>query len=242
MLMIICDKCKKPAGLNSYVLTTEVIHNPVPMSPHDKGSASLNVETQYKMCLCDECYHKLGFPNPYEVKETGEVNFTDSSVIETTEEAPVAETPVVEASAVDTFVTNDTEVSVIETPTSEPVLVSEEQSPIPEGNDFLENNMESALDNVEFCMMEEPQKPTEAPTIEAVSQLKWVITHKGSDGVKYYKGYNKATGEVALTDNINEAYVFNDSEKAIQRAISLNKTGKDFTVAPYTKGSKNEEN
>lgn len=76
MIQVICDKCKENCDLNAYVLTVEVIHNPSPVAPNDIGSLKITDDNTFmKMCLCQNCYRELEFPNIYEVKRTGKFNW-----------------------------------------------------------------------------------------------------------------------------------------------------------------------
>lgn len=66
MIQIICDKCKNPCGLNAYVISVDVIHNPNPTNYMDRGNIHLTDDNAHmRFCLCQECYGKLNFPNIY---------------------------------------------------------------------------------------------------------------------------------------------------------------------------------
>lgn len=80
MVKVICDKCNKDCDLNAYVLSVEVIHNPSPHSPLDFGDIKLTCDkTRMRMCLCQECYKNLNFPNIYEVQRTGKLDWKDNN-------------------------------------------------------------------------------------------------------------------------------------------------------------------
>lgn len=79
MVKVFCDKCGVDCELSAYVLTVEVIHNPSPVYPLDKGQLKITDDnSQMKMCLCQNCYRKLGFPNIYTVNRTGKLDWRET--------------------------------------------------------------------------------------------------------------------------------------------------------------------
>lgn len=78
MVEVFCDKCKQNCGLNAYVVSVEVIHNPVPVDPLTRSGIKLTDDNSFmRMVLCQECFHKMGMPNIYTVQRTGNLNFED---------------------------------------------------------------------------------------------------------------------------------------------------------------------
>lgn len=76
MIKVICDKCKRDCDLNAYVLSVEVIHNPVPHNPLSRAEIKLTDDNAFmRMVLCQDCYGKLPFPNIYTVQRTKELDF-----------------------------------------------------------------------------------------------------------------------------------------------------------------------
>lgn len=74
MIKIICDICGKDCGLNAYVLSVNVIHNPNPTKYSDIGEIRLSDDYSHmRLCLCQECYHNTKLPNIYNIirKDTG---------------------------------------------------------------------------------------------------------------------------------------------------------------------------
>lgn len=78
MIQILCDWCKKDCGRNAYVVTVEVIHNPVPVYPTDIGSIKItDTHTTMKMCLCERCYEATKLPNIYEFEQSKDLKFRE---------------------------------------------------------------------------------------------------------------------------------------------------------------------
>lgn len=72
MIQILCDKCKKSCGLNAYVISINVIHNPNPTNYKDTGDVRLTDDNTYvRFCLCQECYANLRLPNIYRLVTNG---------------------------------------------------------------------------------------------------------------------------------------------------------------------------
>lgn len=83
MIKVICDKCGADCDLNAYVLTVEVIHNPSPSYPLDRGRLKITDDGSYmRMCLCQKCYRKLGFPNIYKVIRTKKLDWTETEDVQ----------------------------------------------------------------------------------------------------------------------------------------------------------------
>lgn len=82
MIQVICDKCHKDCDLNAYVITVNVIHNPCPVHFLDARSdiKLTDDNTAIRMCLCQECYRKLGFPNIYTVTRKEVLEWRESEV------------------------------------------------------------------------------------------------------------------------------------------------------------------
>ena len=76
MIQIMCDCCGSDCELNAYDIRVSTIHNPVPASYFDIGEPHLTDDaTRYRFVLCQNCFRKMGFPNPYIVKRTKGLNF-----------------------------------------------------------------------------------------------------------------------------------------------------------------------
>ena len=79
MIQVICDRCNKNCCRSAYVVTVEVIHNPTPIYPTDKGNIKItDTHTTMKMCLCEDCYGEMGFPNVYMFEDSGEMKFKEN--------------------------------------------------------------------------------------------------------------------------------------------------------------------
>lgn len=80
MIKVICDKCGKDCGLNAMVLTIQVIHNPSPVFVLDRCDLKITDDNSFmKMCLCQECYEKLHFPNIYKVQRTKKLEWEEDN-------------------------------------------------------------------------------------------------------------------------------------------------------------------
>lgn len=76
MIQVICDKCKRDCDAVAYTMKVEVIHNPVPRNPLDRGDLRITDDNSFiRMILCQKCYGDLGLPNIYEVQSTGRLKF-----------------------------------------------------------------------------------------------------------------------------------------------------------------------
>ena len=72
MIKLTCDKCGRDCGLNAFVITNELIHNPNPTSYKDRGDINISsTNFQYKLMLCQSCYGELNLPNYFMVKDEG---------------------------------------------------------------------------------------------------------------------------------------------------------------------------
>ena len=83
MIELKCDRCGKDCGLQARVIDVHVISNPNPVNFEDTGAVKLTDDsTHIRYMLCQICYDKQGFPNPYytgkklteEIKNSGVVH------------------------------------------------------------------------------------------------------------------------------------------------------------------------
>lgn len=80
MIRVFCDKCGADCDANAFVITVEVIHNPTPLYPTDFGDIKITDDKSYmRMCLCQNCYRGLGFPNIYEVTRTKKLKWRNAA-------------------------------------------------------------------------------------------------------------------------------------------------------------------
>lgn len=78
MIKMICDKCGNDCHLIGYDILIRVLHNPEPVSMTDTGYPSITDDnTSIRMVLCQDCYKKLGLPNPYTALRDKSLIFRD---------------------------------------------------------------------------------------------------------------------------------------------------------------------
>ncbi len=76
MIRVLCDKCGADCDATAYAIAVEVIHNPTPRFPTDSGGIKITDDKSHmRMCLCQNCYRELGFPNIYVVMETNRLEW-----------------------------------------------------------------------------------------------------------------------------------------------------------------------
>ncbi len=76
MIRVLCDKCGADCDATAYAIAVEVIHNPTPRFPTDSGGIKITDDKSHmRMCLCQNCYRGLGFPNIYAVMETNRLEW-----------------------------------------------------------------------------------------------------------------------------------------------------------------------
>ena len=79
MIQIICDKCGSDCESNAYEIRVSAIHNPTPLYALDIGDLKITDDnSKYRFILCQDCYREMGFPNVYQVCNTGKLVFRDA--------------------------------------------------------------------------------------------------------------------------------------------------------------------
>ena len=78
MVKIFCDRCGKDCDLISYVVSCEVIHNPCPTNPFDRGEIKMTCDKSFiRMCMCQDCYREMKLPNIYICTSEKEIVWRD---------------------------------------------------------------------------------------------------------------------------------------------------------------------
>lgn len=83
MLKVLCDKCGKDCGAQALDVLVRVIDNPAPLSIDSTYEPQITCDNSaIRMLLCHECYEKLGMPNVFTTKRTGQLAFRDKETME----------------------------------------------------------------------------------------------------------------------------------------------------------------
>lgn len=66
MIELKCDRCGESCDLQARVIDVHVVSNPNPVRFEDIGEICLTDNSSHiRYMLCQKCYDKLRFPNPY---------------------------------------------------------------------------------------------------------------------------------------------------------------------------------
>ena len=76
MIQVICDRCGSNCGRVAFDVRVSNIENPTPLYTNDIGDPKITSDrSSYRFILCQKCSRKMGFPNIFDVCETGELKF-----------------------------------------------------------------------------------------------------------------------------------------------------------------------
>ena len=78
MIQVMCDKCGSNCNRVGFEIRVSVIENPTPIYALDIGDLKIASDnTKYRFILCQKCFHRMGFPNPYKVCDSGKLEFRE---------------------------------------------------------------------------------------------------------------------------------------------------------------------